>query len=210
MTLGFRTAIHFAPARRNVTAVIRPLARRVLSRRVMQDWWSDEDIVVDPVRPPIDRHWDWANAVIDRDGVVLRSRRVGVVTDDGAVEGAMVLSVQPFESTIEPGRGALFVELLCAAPWNRPNLRRDGKRYFVGVGSELVAYAAHASRAAGHAGRLGLEASPESIPFYAKFGFQPTGADSVPFEGNVYTPMELPTSAVGKVLLDWQGKAING
>lgn len=204
-----RTNLYFAPDDRYLVATIRRLARRTTRNRVDRDWWADADVLVDPARPPIDLHWDWANTDIDRDGVVLRSDRIGIVTSNRAVQAVMVISTEPDPGSVADESSALFIELLCTAPRNRPPLRRDGRRWFVGAGTELLTYAAHVSVVGGCGGRLRLEGSPESLPFYRKVGFEKTDAPPVAFEGNVYTPMALPAAAAAKLLHDWQGKVLD-
>ena len=43
----------------------------------------------------IDRDWDWADLEIEGDGRILASQKLAVVTGDGAVQGAMMISTDP-------------------------------------------------------------------------------------------------------------------
>jgi hypothetical protein len=99
--------------------------------------------------PPIDRHWIWTDMAIENEEIKLSDEKFAIMTGDGAVQGAMMISAEPIPSRLSKRADALFLELLFTAPRNRAALRRDGQPYFVGVGTHLLAWAAWLSRDGG-------------------------------------------------------------
>jgi hypothetical protein len=127
----------FAPMRMLVDAEISLLTPKIIEHRIMGRWWNDQSLVDSLSAKQIDRSWDWNDFAIERNGIDLESEKVGAITGDGDVQGAMLISTEEVECR---GDGALFVELLFTAPRNRRYLRRDGQEYFVGVGKILLAW----------------------------------------------------------------------
>jgi hypothetical protein len=203
MTRPKLTRLYFAPTGQYVEAKIVDLTADVSDQQIHKDWWTDPSLAIklDPV--PIDRHWNWNEMGIDYEGTPLATEKVAIVTGDHAVQGAMMISVDSVPSMLASGMRALFVELLFTAPRNRPALRRDGKPYFLGVGTELITWGAWLSRNGGYDGRLLLDASPEYVSWYEKRGLQKIAAKPILFEGVAYTPMELPADAAEQLLDDW-------
>jgi hypothetical protein len=121
----------FAPMKTLVDAQISTLSPEVIQKRIMKRWWNDECLIKSLSAKQIDRNWDWNDFAIEWNGIKLESEKVGAITADGDVQGAMLISTEAVECR---GDGALFVELLFTAPRNRKFLRRDGQDYFIGVG----------------------------------------------------------------------------
>ena len=170
-------------------------------------WWDDISLEAPLKANPIDLHWNWNRVEIEFDGRTLRSEKLAVITGEGedlAVQGAMLISTDPVPSGLEPGEKCLLVELLFTAPWNRPDLRRDGQPFVIGVGSQLMGWGAWLSREKQLEGRLRLDASPDFIRWYEKRGLQKLNVDPIVYEGVAYTPMELPPAAAGELFLTWE------
>jgi hypothetical protein len=193
------TKLKFAPTNVYVEAKVVPLPATVIDT-MLQGWWSSDALLprFDPT--PIDRHWRWKDERIERKGIELDAEMIGVVTGDGLIQGAMQLSKQPYPSGIVSGAGSLLVELLFTAPWNRPQLRRDGLEYYKGVGLVLLAWAAITSRERGYGGRLRLDGSPDFLEWYERRGFLKLDEESVVWQDIIYTPMELPPGAARRLL----------
>ncbi|MFI5380040.1 MAG: hypothetical protein ACHRHE_12145 [Tepidisphaerales bacterium] len=202
MVVSKSTALFFSPASQYVEARIVALTKH-LADRIHRDWWIDASLSEHFDPPPIDRYWNWNEIGIEYDGRPLESEKVAVVTADGAVQGAMMISVEAVPSVLAPGQGALFVEMLFTAPRNRPALRRDHEAFYLGVGTELLTYSGWLSHKNGHGGRLRLDGSPEFVNWYEKRGLQKVSAKPMLFEGVSYTPMELSDAAARMLLKDW-------
>jgi hypothetical protein len=194
--------LFFAPTNQFVEAQIVELTADLAGRYIHHDWWTDDGLLDQFDTYPIDRHWNWNEMGIEYDGRALAAEKVAIVTGDQAVQGAMMISIEPVPSTLAPGTGALFIELLFTAPRNRPALRRDGNAFFLGVGTELLKWGASLSREKGCEGRLRLDGSPEYVGWYEKRGLHKLDAKPIVFEGVAYKPMELPSPAAQRLLKD--------
>jgi hypothetical protein len=189
------------PSAKVADAHIVKLTNRLIRERMGEAWWREDSIDSELAESEIDRHWDWIKMTIERDGVNLRSIRLGIVTSDSAVQGAIMLSAEPVPCEGEPSRSALFVELLFSAPRNRKWLRRDQTELFRGVGIQLLRTAAELSLEAGLGGRLKLEASPASLEWYRNRGLIVVSPERIVYEGVKYTPMELEAKRASLLLL---------
>ena len=196
------TTLFFAPTSQYVQAQIVELTPDIAERRIHRSWWTDDGLLEQFNPPPIDRLWNWNEMSIEYDGKPLEAEKIAIVTGDQAVQGAMMISVDPVRSVLSPGASALFVELLFTAPRNRPSLRRDGNPFFLGVGTELLTWGAWLSREKGCEGRLLLDGSPEYVGWYQKRGLQKLGAKPIVFEEVPYVPMELLAQAAKRLLKD--------
>ncbi len=112
----------------------------------------------------------------------------------------MLVSSEPVECESEPGKLALFVEMLFSAPRNRKWVRLDRKDLYKGVGLALLRVAAELSIEAGCEGRLKLDASPGSITWYKNRGLLEVSAHRIVHEGVEYRPMELSATGVPMLL----------
>jgi hypothetical protein len=194
------------PDQVDVTGKLVPLTDRMAVTRIHRRWWRHQDLKphFDPP-PPIDLHWDWTDIGIEYEGRDLACERIAIVAGAGAaVQGAMLISTDPIPSVLDSGQQALFLERLFTAPWNRPNLRKDGKPYLLGVGTELITWAAWFSRQRGCGGRLLLDSSPDQVIWYRKRGLQTLGLKPILYEGVAYTPMELTPESGEQLLDDWE------
>jgi len=197
-----RTNLLFAPQNLLVEAEIHSLSPRLIEEKISQGWWH-EDCLKARLKPePIDLHWNWNECEIERDGVILGSEKIGISTDDGNVQGAMLISNEPVETL---GHPALFVELLFTAPRNRRDLRKDGQDYFVGVGKILLAWGAERSRNLGYKGALRLDGSPEFVAWYINRGLQKLDENPILYEGVSYTPMYLSAESATKLIASAPG-----
>ncbi len=142
------------------------LTDRWVDAAVTDAWWSDERIDPSAAADEIDRYWDWHVDEIEYDGGAVEVARLAVVTGDGAVQGAMLLSSTgvPMANPSEWGNTGLLVEWLFAAPRNRPEiLKAADQPIFYGAGSHLIRAAVQMSRERGCSGRLKLDASPRAL-----------------------------------------------
>lgn len=204
MKLPTPVALYHVPSGLDAEAVVVALTDGLIERWMGAAWWEDPAIDQDAAASEIDRHWDWLGLSIDRDGRPLRDRKLAVVTGDGAVQGAMMVSAEAVacERAGSEGEPALFVELLFAAPRNRYWVRRDRTELYRGVGLHLLRSAAEFSLSAGLGGRLKLEASPGFVEWYEKRGLLVVGGHRIIHEGVEYTPMELESGRVSVLLPD--------
>ena len=108
----FPSVIEFMPTWQKVQAHIMALSPDVIQKRVNEEWWDDEALKSEFDPSPIDRSWDWNDMAIEHEGRILESKVVGLVTDDGCVQGAMLVSVDSVPSVLETGEETIFVELL--------------------------------------------------------------------------------------------------
>jgi hypothetical protein len=185
-----------------VEAEIVELSDSLIITQMGEAWWNDAGMLEEQAANEIDRLWNWSELQIECGGRVLASRKLAVVTGDGAVQGAAMLSLEPVMSVLEEGEEALFVELLFTAPRNRSWIRRDATEQFRGVGFELLYAMCETSLDAGLGGRLKLESSPGFVGWYQKRGLLMTSEDPILYEGVTYTPMELVTPAATKLLAE--------
>jgi len=134
----------FAPTKQVIEAHIVEW-NDAIADHVHEAWWIGHDLIDEFDPQPIDRNWNWDEFEIEMDGRTLASKRVAIVTGDGAVQGAMMISIEPIPSILTPTLGTLFIELLFTAPRNRIALRRDRQSFIVGVGQVLLTFAAKMS-----------------------------------------------------------------
>ena len=181
------------PTKTLIEAHVVVLTEAAINRGMGITWWNDPAIDADLAELEIDRGWDWAELSIERDGKALPAQKFGVVTGDGAIQGAMMMSTGPVasERTSDVGEPALFVELLFAAPRTRHWVRLDKAEQFRGVGLHLLRTAAQLSIEAGFGGRLKLESSPNFVQWYKKRGLLEVSKSATVYEGVKYAPMEL-------------------
>jgi hypothetical protein len=183
-----------------VDAAIVRLTDQLIRAQMGQTWWNDPAIDPADADREIDRQWNWTEAAIEWGGEVFPGLKLGVITGDGAVQGAALFSTVAVPLELEPGKDGLFLELLFIAPRNRHWIRLDRSEQFRGVGLQLLRAAGEFSRDAGQGGRLKLDASPDFVDWYAKRGFRPCRKDRIIHQGVAYTPMELTGDAVPDLL----------
>lgn len=113
-----RIELFHVPSGIAAEAVIARLSDEVIAQRMGEAWWSDAAIDPDLASHEVDRHWDWSDVEIERDGTVLPSQKLAALTGDGVVQGAMLCSTAPVTCELDAGQPAVFVELLFSAPIN--------------------------------------------------------------------------------------------
>jgi hypothetical protein len=195
--------LFYVPAATRVDAHVVSLTDDLIEKAMGSAWWIDAAMDDDLARLEIDRDWNWSDLAIEYEGEIIPSQKFAVVTGDGAVQGAMMVSTVAVacERNRDRERPSLFVELLFAAPRTRQWLRLDGTELLRGVGSELLRTAALLSLEAGFDGRLKLESSPNSVAWYKKRGFlEVSKRRRILYEGVAYTPMELESDRVDILL----------
>jgi len=129
-------------------------------------WWN---------RPPgstegqgeEDADWNWKDLATEANGTDYWEA-IALQTSSGALQGAMVYRVDA-KSVLVPGVGAVFVENLATAPWNRK--RVTSRPEYGGVGPELLCQAVHHSHVLGFKGRVLLTSLPGAVDFYEGRGF---------------------------------------
>lgn len=197
------TLLH-VPTTVEIDAEVTELTDAMIGQCMGDAWWDDTAIDPPLARQEIDRFWDWAELEIEREGQILDTRNFAVVTSDGVVQGAIMVSTDPVacERRSDRGRPALFVELLFAAPRNREWIRVDKSEQFRGVGLHLLRTAAELSKELDCDGRLKLESSPGFIvEWYKKRGLLEVSSQRILHEGVRYTPMELQSDRVSMLLI---------
>jgi len=110
---------------------------------------------------------------------------MGVVLDDGSVQGAMIYWVNG-KSALEEGKRTVLIDRLATAPRNRQWL--SDNPYYRGAGSGLLTYALCQSHFLGFQARVNLFAAGDE-QFYINRGFVRT---EIVHEG--MTLFELPSS----------------
>jgi hypothetical protein len=101
-----------------------------------------------------------------------RERELYGAFAQGRLQGICSLFVCP---------GGVFIELLASAPWNLLRESAAERRAVRGVGQALIAQAARLSFAAGHRGRVTLQAeNPRCLHHYLRLGFEPMRPSDLP------------------------------
>ncbi len=120
-----------------------------------------------------DAHWDWigkakAEAIYD----------AFAIECDGMTQGLMLVDLTTHFAQIPSQKGLdiCYVELIAAAPWNRPKFSDRPK--YKGTGRALLATAISLSfDELEFKGRIGLHSLPESESWYEFLGFSNCGHD---------------------------------
>ncbi len=209
MKLPIAATLLYVPSQTDVDAQIVELTDPLIEQRMGSPWWNDPALDSTLAAREIDRYWNWKELEIERPENTafrdigryrkLSARKLAIITEDGAVQGAMMVSTEPVKCEREPDV-ALFVELLFAAPRNRQWIRRDRAEQFRGIGLGLLRTAAQLSVEAGFGGCLKLESSPDFVDWYKKRGFLEVSRALIVHDGIKYTPMELPADRVAILL----------
>jgi hypothetical protein len=194
--------LFYVPTATDAEAHVVVLTEQLIRQRMGNNWWNDPAINPARAAKEIDRYWDWSKQKIAREDKIIASRKLAVITGDGAVQGAMMISAKAVPCQLDFGKPALFVELLFIAPSNRHWIRKDNAEQFRGVGVNLLRTAAQFSLEAGFAGRLKLESSPAFVDWYENRGLLETSKERIIHEDVMYTPMELPSHRVSILLPD--------
>ena len=81
------------PSNTNYLARIVKLSRRLVASGMGDAWWKDPDVTLPQDDPPVDLAWPWVEAVTESEAETFPATThfVAVVTDDDAVQGAMMV-----------------------------------------------------------------------------------------------------------------------
>src|SRR5438045_2791653 len=109
MKLPKQIDIFHVPTLAQIEAKIVPLSEELIEEQLGLAWWQEAEIDQNLAADEIDRYWEWTELEIERDGRVLRSRKIAIVTSDGAVQGAAMYSMEAVGLTLEPDESGLFV-----------------------------------------------------------------------------------------------------
>src|SRR5207253_6270865 len=137
MELPKRIPLFHDPSGQYVEEHVTKLSNELIEEKIERVWWSEPALDAKAASREIDRNWNWREMEIEQGGRILGASTLGVITGDGEVQGAMLLSNEPVACESDAGRSALFVELLFAAPRNRKWLHLDRKELYKGVGLAL-------------------------------------------------------------------------
>lgn len=156
------------------------LTPEMASDGVLKSWWEWNRIPKDRLLAERDSTWPWdaiASKSLDHDFFEALALR----TPDQRIQGCIQYALSNYQdsnetygdchSSLVPGAGTVYVELLATAPWNRLELMGD-KREFQGVGKALLVFAICASYNMGYGGSLKLDAYPRVFSVYQAFGFE--------------------------------------
>ncbi len=188
--LRVSTVLFHRPTQRETTARFVELTPELASTALDDGWWN---------KPPGSTHgkgeedadWNWEQLSTETNGKDYWEA-IALQTTSGVLQGAMVYRVDA-KSVLEPDVGAVFVENLATAPWNRKRVTATPQ--YGGAGPELLCQAVHHSHLLGFRGRVLLTPLPGAIEFYLGRGFVDTGQmiDDLPL-------YELPEDAARKWL----------
>src|SRR5436190_1595396 len=95
MLLPRHATLFHVPSGIEIDASIVALTGPLIRREMGSAWWDDPALNSSLSAREIDRHWNWVELEIERGGRLLAAQRLAVVTSDGAVQGAMLLSTEP-------------------------------------------------------------------------------------------------------------------
>lgn len=137
----------------------------VAGERIDNAWWLDFSSG--------DSLWTWQRIVANAVRITGKSARfpseaVSLLDDARTVHAAMVYNESAL-SILDPGSGAVIIEYLATAPWNRASLTVHP--IYSGCGTALVLFAVAASYFLGFGGRLTCCPLPNSEVFFTKLGF---------------------------------------
>lgn len=141
----------------------------------------------------MDQAWDWRaeveTAQRDRGQLVLAAAERH---RDGRLHGLMSLVHLPRASRLAPRANLLYVDMLAAAPWNRPG---QPVREIKGIGPLLIQAATLVSREVGLGGAFGLHSLPDphTVRFYRDtIGMTPVGIEKTPEGEMLYFEFTAP------------------
>ncbi len=123
-----------------------------------------------------DRHWVWedkTNFIENAENSFFHEARY-LHSEDTLIAEAAVWYRLDAKSMLrkDEDAGAVYIEMLAVAPWNRRSAR---KRKYRGVGKLTVQYVVWRSQNLGFGGRVILAALPDSERFYEALGFEKVG-----------------------------------
>ena len=119
-------------------------------------------------------HWDWDSKAAAP--LPLDWRTFSLVCENN-VQGLMLVKLKvQCRLTEHAGKMLVYVDLLAAAPWNRPAFVASPR--YKGVGSTMIEAAIHLSVDEEYEGRIGLHSLASATSFYDWCGMQSMGNDA--------------------------------
>jgi hypothetical protein len=139
-------------ARHKANAKLEKLTPERAREQIDGLWWKG--VPPELRKPPLvlDGDWKWSG-IVEEETASGFGEAVCIVTSDLQVQGAAVYRFDA-RSCLEAGQGAVFLEYLATAPWNRERLSREPR--YRGVGLALLKFVVRDSAKLGLKGRMGL------------------------------------------------------
>ena len=143
------------------------LDREIAKVKIDSNWWLSMTELKSDLKDEPDSEWRWRDILSRAQNKPYFSARCAK-SANGEIQAA-VLSRVDAKSALMQGEGAVFIDRLATAPWNRPNLTK--KPVFRGAGTGLITYAIALSYSLRLDGRVNLSAVANQS-FYLRLGFQ--------------------------------------
>ncbi len=148
-------------------ATIESLDREAAKLKIDGNWRRPiNDVISDPFDEP-DSEWRWRDLVSRAQNKPFFRARC-VKSANGDIQAALLLRVDTNSALVDE-EGAIFIDRLATAPWNRSNLTKTP--VFRGAGTGLITYAIALSYSLALGGRVNLTAVANAA-FYLRLGFQ--------------------------------------
>ena len=148
-------------------ATIESLDREMAKVKIDGNWWRPLTDAVSKLMDEPDSEWRWRDLISRAQNKPFFCARCAK-SANGEIQAAVLLRVDA-KSVLMEGEGAVFIDRLATAPWNRPNLTK--KPVFRGAGTGLITYAIALSYSLRLDGRVNLTAVANQS-FYLRLGFQ--------------------------------------
>lgn len=153
-------------------ATIESLDREIAKVKIDSNWWRPMTEFISDLKDEPDSEWRWRDLVSRaQNKPFFRARCVKSV--NGEIQAALLLRVDA-KSVLVEGEGAVFIDRLATAPWNRPNLTKSP--VYRGGGTGLIIYAIALSYSLAFQGRVNLSAVAND-GFYSQLGFRAVQQD---------------------------------
>jgi hypothetical protein len=115
--------------------------------------------------------WDWSRQF--KSALATPNCEVWVIQNRATIEAAMIMTVgKELRHSTQSHKG-VYIDYLAVAPWNRKSIRNPPQ--FKGLGTVLIGCAVTTSITQGYAGRCGLVALPQAVPWYEMIGMKNYG-----------------------------------
>ncbi|HVX09580.1 MAG TPA: hypothetical protein VHC22_00125 [Pirellulales bacterium] len=176
-----------------VPAKIALLTAETAEEYIDKGWWTG----LDGEDNEDDRYWDWSK-FIHQHRYGSRSKKYefrALRTDDHAIQSAIILETNVQTPNYPPG---VRICNLSSAPWNRFSLAGENRRY-CGCGRQLVVFACIVTYNLGTQGAIVGYPLKNSIEFYTRLGFSPTGIFDARLGLELY---ELPPDSIEGILTE--------
>ena len=148
-------------------ATIESLDREMAKVKIDGNWWRPLTDATSKLMDEPDSEWRWRDLISRAQNKPFFLARCAK-SANGEIQAAVLLRVDA-KSALMEGEGAVFIDRLATAPWNRPNLTKNP--VFRGAGTGLITYAIALSYSLRLDGRVNLTAVANQS-FYLRLGFQ--------------------------------------